>query len=115
MVYLQYAEGGIGYLPDLADGKGLTDGIHTFLQGSTIEEHGSQYLRGQRGQDIGLDPASHAICQNHDVGILGLQKLHLVPAQDFGVFVQAFICNIHCNSHYLPPLPPGFFKSTLLR
>ena len=115
MIYLQYAEGGISHLPDLTDGESLTDGIHTLLQGSPIEEHGSQYLRGQRGQDIGLDSASHTVRQNHNVGILGLQKLYLVPAQDFSVLVQAFICNIHCNSHYLPPLPPGFFKSTLLR
>lgn len=42
----QYAEGGIGYLPDLADGKGLTDASTHSLQGGIPLEECSmfQYL-----------------------------------------------------------------------
>ena len=77
------AEGGISHLSCLADRKGTGNGCHTFFNGRAVFQHGPHDLCGQRGQNIGLDPAAHTIGQDQDIRILCLDLGNCIAAQFF--------------------------------
>ena len=96
---LQDAEGRVCHLPLLADGERPGNGLHAGFNGRPFVQHGGQDLGSQGGKDVGLDPAPHAVRQDQDIRIPGLYDLHLISAQLFSVFVQAFPSHVNTYAH----------------
>ena len=90
---------GIGHFPDAAHRERPGDGLHTGFDLRPFPEHGPQDPGGERGQDIRLDAASHAVRQDQDVRLLRLQDLHFIPAQFLLMLIQAFPCRIDTHTH----------------
>ena len=97
MIELQDAEGGIGNLPHLADGQRMGNGFYCLIDAGAFLKHGYNDLSGQRCQNIGLYTAAQSIGEHKNIAIVLMNDFHLVAAELFAVFIEAFPIDINVH------------------
>ena len=99
-------ERGIRHAAHRADGQCRRNGLHAVFDMQPLRHHGRDDLCGQRGKNICLNTAAHAVCQHNHRGIFSLRNdVNVIAAKLFTFFVEAHPANISTEIIHLAAIP----------